>query len=112
MGSELSTPGTVSAVSTGLAAPEGGLSPASTSSTGIHVDAASEAPTASLGESTTAVQVGTARRYEIVSSNFRLASRALDGYDAWANQVLVLSKRLAKLFTLPCVFPSRTKCLP
>jgi hypothetical protein len=27
------------------------------------------------------------RRYEILSSNFRLASKKLDGYDAWASQV-------------------------
>jgi hypothetical protein len=42
------------------------------------------------------------RRYEIVSSNFRLASKKIDGYDAWASQVgdLVPTTGLPQL---PCL---------
>lgn len=41
-------------------------------------------------DDSTEIRPVSGRRYEIESSNFRLATRELDGYDAWASQVLRL----------------------
>ena len=93
LGSELATwsvssvPGSASASAhpTAIAAPV--ITPVSAAGAGAAI-ATGGVPAASFASGATALTTpGTARRYEIVSSNFRLASKKLDGYDAWANQV-------------------------